>query len=62
MNEIKKGIYKHYKGNEYRVLFTVLNSENKEEMVVYQDVKDENKIWARSKEMFLENVEVKGEG
>lgn len=61
MKQLKKGIYRHFKGQEYRLLSEVLNSKTKEEMVVYQDIKDENKIWVRPKKMFLEEVEVKGE-
>ena len=61
MEEIKKGIYRHYKGAEYQVLYTAKNSETKEELVVYQDLKNEDKLWARPKKMFLEEVEVKGE-
>ncbi len=56
--EIKKGIYRHYKGNEYRVIGEAQNSETKEEMIVYQDVNDEKKIWVRPKKMFLEEVEI----
>jgi len=59
--EIKKGIYRHYKGGEYRILNEVKNSETKEEMVVYQDISDEKKIWVRPKKMFLESVEIEGE-
>jgi len=61
MKEIKKGIYKHYKGGQYRILNEVLNSETKEPEIVYQDIKDEKKIWVRSKKMFLENLEIAGE-
>lgn len=61
MKEIKKGIYRHYKGGEYRILNEALNTENKEAVVVYQDFKDNNKIWVRPKEMFLKEVEIKGE-
>jgi len=61
MEEIRKGIYRHYKGGEYRILNEVKNSETQEEMVVYQDINDEKKIWARPKKMFLEEIEVKGE-
>jgi len=61
MKEIKKGYYKHYKGSEYKVLYLVSNSETKEDMVVYQDVNYKDKLWARPKKMFLEEVEVKGE-
>jgi molecular chaperone GrpE len=58
--EIKKGIYRHYKGHEYRFLNEVKSSETKEDLVVYQDLEDENKIWARPKQMFLEEVEIDG--
>ncbi len=61
MKQLKKGIYRHYKGQEHRLLNEVLNSENKEEMIVYQDLKDESKIWVRPKKMFLEEVEIKGQ-
>ncbi len=60
MKKIKLGIYQHYKGQEYRVINEAIDSENKEGLVIYQDVKDENKIWARPKKMFLETVEVDG--
>lgn len=59
--EIKKGIYRHYKGGKYRVIDEVKNSENQAEMVVYVDLEDEKNIWVRPKKMFLENVEVAGE-
>lgn len=58
--EIKMGIYRHFKKNEYRVLYTAVDTETKEEMVVYQDLADENKIWVRPKKMFLSEVEVDG--
>ncbi len=61
MSEVKKGIYRHYKGDEYRVLMETKNSETQEELVVYQNVKDEKKIWARPKKMFIEDVEIDGE-
>ena len=61
MSTVKKGIYKHYKGGEYRVIGEAKNSENKGIEIIYQDIKDENKIWVRPREMFLEEVEVEGE-
>jgi len=60
MSEVKKGIYHHYKGEKYQVLNEVVDTETKEKMVVYQDIKDKNKIWARPKSMFLEEVELNG--
>ncbi len=59
--EIKKGIYRHYKGREYRILNEVKNSENKEDMVAYQDLSDDSKIWVRPRSMFIEEVETDGE-
>ncbi len=61
MKEIVKGIYRHYKGAEYRILNEGLSSENKEPLVIYQDLKDLKKIWVRPRKMFLETVEVEGE-
>lgn len=61
MSELKKGIYRHYKGGEYEVLEEVKNSEDKSDLIIYRDLKDEKKIWARPKKMFLEEVEVEKE-
>ncbi len=58
--EIKMGIYKHYKGKEYKILYTAVDTETKEEMVVYQEMHGQGKIWVRPKKMFLEEVEVDG--
>lgn len=60
MEEIKTGIYKHYKGKEYKILYTAIDTETKEEMVVYQEMHGQGKIWVRPKKMFLEEVEVDG--
>ncbi len=60
MEEVKKGRYRHYKGGEYKVLYLVKNSETKEDMVVYQDINHEDKLWVRPKKMFLEEVEAAG--
>jgi len=60
MNEIKLGVYKHYKGNEYLVLGIANHSETLEKMVVYQALYGEYKIWVRPIEMWNEEVEVNG--
>lgn len=49
---MKLWIYKHYKGNEYRVLWVARHSENLEEMVVYQWLYDSEEfgnepLWVR---------------
>ena len=41
--KVKKGLYQHYKGAKYEVLDEALNSENKKELVIYQEVKDGKK-------------------
>ena len=56
---IKKGIYKHFKGNLYEVLFIAKNSETEEDMIVYQNV-EKGDIWIRPKSMWNEEVLVDG--
>lgn len=58
---IKKGIYEHYKGNRYRVIALAKHSESHEDMVVYQNIADSNKIWVRPLAMFMEKIEFNGE-
>ena len=61
MEEIKLGVYKHYKGNEYRVLAIASHSETLEKMVVYQALYGEYGIWVRPISMWNETVEVNGQ-
>lgn len=62
MKELKiGGIYRHYKGNRYRVVGVAKHSETVEEMVVYEALYGEGGLWVRNKEMFLENVVINGE-
>lgn len=58
--ELKKGIYRHYKGNLYEVLDTARHSETEEWMVVYKTLYGDFSTWVRPYEMFVENVEVEG--
>ena len=58
--EIKPGLYRHFKGNEYRVLCTALHSETLEPMVVYQALYGEGKVWVRPAAMWNETVERDG--
>jgi len=60
---VKKGIYKHYKGKDYKVIGIGRHSETLEEFVVYEALYDSeefgnNAIWIRPKEMFEETVEI----
>lgn len=58
--ELKKGIYKHYKGNLYEVFMTAQHSETEEWVVVYKALYGEEGMWVRPYKMFLEKVEVEG--
>ncbi|MEL7647483.1 MAG: DUF1653 domain-containing protein [Sedimentibacter sp.] len=52
--------YRHYKGNDYLVLYIAKHSETEEELVIYQALYGEMGIWARPAAMFEEMVEVDG--
>lgn len=60
MSDIKKGVYRHYKGHNYQVLNEAIDSEDKRDLVVYKRIGADHKIWVRPKQMFLEEVEVDG--
>ena len=54
------GIYKHFKGNEYKILAVAKHSESLEDMVIYQALYGSGDIWVRPKDMFLEEIERDG--
>ncbi|MBZ5712413.1 DUF1653 domain-containing protein [Nannocystis pusilla] len=58
---IQPGIYRHYKGPEYRVFGVARHSETEEQVVVYQALYGEYGLWIRPLSMFVESVEVDGE-
>ena len=58
--ELKKGLYKHYKGSMYEVFMTARHSETEEWMVVYKALYDEEGVWVRPFDMFVSQVEVEG--
>jgi len=58
-NKLQVGsTYTHYKGGKYRILALAKHSETLEDMVVYQDVLDTNKIWVRPLKMLFEEITV----
>ncbi len=60
MEPIKPGLYRHFKGGEYRVLYTAAHSETLEPMVVYQALYGEKGIWVRPAVMWNETVQRDG--
>ena len=59
-NGIKTGRYRHFKGNEYQVLYLAKHSKTLEDMVVYQALYGERGIWVRPASMWNETVERDG--
>ena len=57
---MKIGIYRHFKGKEYKVIAIAKHSETLEEYVVYQALYGEMGMWIRPLAMFEESVEVEG--
>jgi len=57
---LKKGIYRHFKGNLYRLLEIAKHSETMEEFVVYKALYGEQGIWIRPLKMFEETIERDG--
>ena len=56
MENIKPGRYRHFKGNEYEVLFVARHSETLEDMVVYRALYGERGVWVRPASMWNETV------
>lgn len=54
--QVKKGIYRHFKGHVYRVIGIAKHSETLEEMVVYVNAENEDDVWLRPVPMFLETI------
>ena len=57
---IPKGIYRHYKGNSYRVEGLALHSETLEPMVIYRALYGTGEMWVRPAKMWNEMVSVNG--
>lgn len=59
---IQPGIYRHYKGNLYRVIGAGKHSETLESLVLYEALYDNpgGKLWVRPLSMFTETVKVDG--
>ena len=60
MQEIRPGIWRHFKGNRYQVIGVAKHSETLEPMVVYRALYGEGGLWVRPASMWLETVERDG--
>lgn len=60
MCNFAKGIYQHYKGNQYKLLYVATHSETEEPMIVYQALYGDFGIWVRPASMWNETVIVDG--
>ena len=57
---LKKGTYRHYKGNLYELVDIVNHSETLEKMVLYRALYGEKELWVRPISMWDEEVVVDG--
>ena len=57
---IRPGKYRHFKGNEYEVLYVAKHSETLEPMVVYRALYGDGGVWVRPASMWNETVERDG--
>ena len=60
MDEIKLGIYRHFKGNEYEVIAIAKHGETTEDYVVYKALYGDGGMWVRPASMWNETVERDG--
>lgn len=58
--EIRPGIWRHFKGNRYQVIGVAKHAESLEPMVVYRALYGEGGLWVRPASMWLETVERDG--
>ena len=58
---LRPGRYRHFKGNEYELLYVARHSETLEPMVVYRaSLYGERGVWVRPAAMWCETVEQDG--
>lgn len=58
---VPPGVYRHFKGNRYRVYGVATHSETGERLVSYRTLYGDHDLWVRPLTMFVETVEHNGE-
>ena len=61
MSTYKPGRDRHFKGNEYQLLYVAKHSETLEELVVYRALYGDGGIWVRPAAMWNQTVIHEGE-
>lgn len=59
-NEVTPGRYRHFKGNEYTVLYIAKSTEDESEVVVYRAEYGTNQIWVRPLQQFTDRLLIDG--
>ena len=61
MREIPKeyDLYQHFKGNLYQVIAVAIHTEIEEELVIYRDIFDTTKVYARPMDVFQSKTDKK---
>jgi len=59
-DDMLKGTYRHYKGNQYELLEIGIHTETEEKMVIYKALYAPYGIWVRPYSMFFESVVIEG--
>ena len=54
-------VYKHYKGDYCIVENIAIHSETGEKMVIYRELYEEGKVYARPYDMFIEKTNIGGQ-
>ena len=57
---VPPGLYRHFKGNYYRVLYVARHSETMEPIIVYRALYGDGGVWVRPADMWNEAVEHDG--
>lgn len=61
IQDIKPGIWRHFKGNRYQVIGLARHSESEDLMVVYRALYGDGELWVRPASMWLETIERDGQ-